>query len=123
MSHKVVEFGDFAISGSCMTVDSTTGVPIYEFTPQKDGAYSIAASVVAWQPGGQAVQWYVQVAWTRNGGALAVDGVAFNGGVGNLGTVGLEHDVVDGRCRLLAFGVNGGAVLWRLQGDRFDITA
>lgn len=117
------EFGDAAIEGSGTTLDAINAVPIYELTAEQDGAYSLVATVLAWQPGGATVQFYVQAAWRRIGGGLAVDGTPLVSAVGNLAPAGITTDVSGQNGRLLVAGVASQPVLWRLKGHRFDLTA
>lgn len=117
------EFGDVAIEGSTTTLDDINPVPIHEITTEQDGAYSLVATVLAWKPGGQSVQFYVQAAWRRINGGLAADGAPLVSAVGNLAPAGISADVNMQTGRLLVTGVPNEAVLWRLKGHRFDLTA
>lgn len=123
MAIDSTEFGDFSISGSCATLDNVNAVPIYEFTPDKDGVYTIVATLLAWQPGGATVQFYVQATWRNVGGLFVVDGAPFVGGVGNLSPNDVTLDVSAGKGRILVTGVANEAILWRLKGQRFDLRA
>ena len=115
------EFGDFPVSGNCTTLDDVNPVPIYEFAANKDGAYTLVATVLAWRPGGATVQYYVQATWLVAGGALQVAGTPFLGAVGDLSPADIYLDASDGRGRLLVRGVAGQPVLWRMKGHRFDL--
>ncbi len=117
------EFGDVAIEGSATTLDDINAVPIHEFNSEQDGAYSLVATVVAWQPGGPAVQFYLQAAFRRIGGGLSADGAPLLSAVGNLNPAGVTIDVSGQTGRLLVTGVANEPVLWRMKGHRFDLTA
>lgn len=117
------EFGDVAIEGSATTLDDINAVPIHELTADQDGAYSLVATIVAWQPGGAAVQFYVQAAWRRIAGGLSADGAPLVSAVGNLAPAGVSIDVDGQNGRLLVTGVANQPVLWRMKGHRFDLTA
>jgi hypothetical protein len=117
------EFGDVAIEGSATTLDDINAVPIYELTSEQDGAYSLIATVVAWQPGGASVQFYLQAAFRRTGGALFADGAPLLSAIGNLSPAGVTIDTSGQTGRLLVTGVASEPVLWRMKGHRFDLTA
>lgn len=123
MSEAITEFGDFVISGSCVTLDATTAVPIYEFTPEKEGAYNIEVMVIAWQVGVGGAQYYLPINWTLNDGVLAVDGEVFPGAMtGSISPEGLSVDVSGGKARVLVKGIAATPLLWRLKGVRMDLT-
>lgn len=123
MSTDSTVFGDFPISSSCATLDGTTAVPIYEFTPQNDGSYSVQMGLVAWRVGGGTARYYLQMNWTLNGGVFAVDGGVFASQVGTLTPVGISVDVNAGKGRVLVTGIAGQPLLWRMRGVRLDLTA
>lgn len=117
------EFGDFPVSGNCATLDDINAVPIYEFSAEKDGAYTLVVTLLAWRPGGETVQYYTQATWVVVGGTLQVSGAPFLGGIGDLSPAGIYVDVSDGKGRLLVKGIANEALLWRMKGHRFDLVA
>lgn len=123
MAEDTSVFGDFSIASSCATLDGTTAVPLYEFTPSKDGSYSIQVAILAWQVGGGSARYYLQMNWTLNGGVFAVDGDVFSAPNGTLSPVGLGVDVSAGKGRVLVTGIASQPLLWRMRGVRFDLTA
>lgn len=124
MSMMNAEFGDFAISGSCVTHDGTTPVPIYELTPGRDGYYTLQVLLMAWQPNGACHQRWVAASWHAAAGVLTAEGVTGAVGLaGSLTPAAVTVDVSGGKGRLLVTGVSGAVVLWRMKGDRFDLTA
>ena len=123
MSTDSTVFGDFPISSSCATLDGSTAVPIYEFSPQADGSYTIQIALAAWRVGGGTARYYLQMNWTRNGGTFAVDGDVFSSPTGTLSPGGISVDVSAGKGRVLVTGVAGQPLLWRMRGVRMDLTA
>ena len=123
MSTDSTVFGDFPISSSCATVDGTTAVPIYDFTPQSDGAYTVQVALVAWRVGGATARFYLQMNWTLNGPVLSVDGSVFSAPNGSLSPVGVTVDVSAGKGRVLVTGIAGQPLLWRMRGVRLDLAA
>lgn len=117
------EFGDFPVTGNCATLDDVNAVPIYEFSAEKDGAYTLVVTLLAWRPGGTTVQYYVQATWLVTGGAMQVAGAPFLGGVGNLSPSDISLDASDGKGRLMVRGIAGQPLLWRMKGHRFDLVA
>lgn len=116
------ELGDLAVSGGAATLDGTA-VPIYRFSPPKDGAYTVEAIVLAWMPGGSCSQYYVEVSWKNIGGAVTIDGIIVSDPVGALSAPGVTADVSAGQARLLVTGLPGRQILWRMKGARLDVTA
>ncbi len=122
MTTMPTELGDLSISGSCMTTDGFNPVALYEFTPNAEGVYSIVASLIAWQPGGATIQFFVQAVWRLNGTNLIADGPPLVSGIGALSPAEISIDVNSGKGRLLVTGVPGTTVLWRLKGHQFELT-
>ncbi|MEZ4309903.1 MAG: hypothetical protein R3F14_17840 [Polyangiaceae bacterium] len=101
------ELGDATISGSCATNDATTQVPIYTFSPEKDGLYTAQAILAVWEPGGRGAQYYVENNWVKIGDTLSVDGTIYADSAGTLGPTGVIADVSGGAGRLLVQGRRG----------------
>ncbi len=114
--------GDIVISASCSTEDDTTAVRIYEFTPDREGTYTLDATVYVWQMGGPTLRWYVQGAWAMRNGILRTAGALFVSGKPAAPAHSIKIDSALGKGRVLVTGLANVPLRWGIQGILFDLS-
>ena len=116
------DVGDRAIAAHCSTHDGVTPVPLYEFRPDKDGAFKIDGTILVWQENGATLQWSIQVGWKRSLGALEPLGVPFIGGNRKRTHLEIRTDVQGGKGRVVVVGLHDKPLYWRMKGVLFDLS-
>ncbi|MFO0592425.1 MAG: hypothetical protein U0441_33085 [Polyangiaceae bacterium] len=116
------EVGDRAIAGSCCTHDGSTPTPLYEFRPERDGAFGVDGTILVWQENGATLQWSIHVGWRRVTGDMEPMGMPFIGGNRKRTHVRIYTDVWNGKGRVMVIGLDNKRLYWRIKGVLFDLT-